>query len=220
MSLASNSRTSEDENSERNVRPRDAASLVVVRRHGGNLEVLLGKRAARHRFVPNVYVFPGGALDAQDARTTPASDLKAHVARRAARPGGIDKARALAVAAVRETFEETGLLFGRVDDDELRPSLEHLEFLGRAITPPRRPIRYHARFFLADARHATGELRPSDELPELRWATVSEGLRLPVIDVTEFMLHEIAAWAAGKRKLTGPAPLFSYRRGESAVRHG
>ena len=49
------------------VRPRDAASLLIYRRHAERVQVLMGKRRPGARFLPDVYVFPGGALDAADA---------------------------------------------------------------------------------------------------------------------------------------------------------
>ena len=49
------------------VRPRDAASLLIYRHTGSEIQVLMGKRRPGARFLPDVYVFPGGALDAADA---------------------------------------------------------------------------------------------------------------------------------------------------------
>jgi 8-oxo-dGTP pyrophosphatase MutT (NUDIX family) len=127
-------------------------------------------------------------------------------------------ARALAVAAVRETFEETGLAFGRLDGGRLAPALAGLDYLARAITPPDSPIRYHARFFLTRAEEAGGELRDSEELSDLRWLPIDAALRLPLVDVTEFVLQELA------RRLDGEtpqgAPLFHYRDGRARVRYG
>jgi 8-oxo-dGTP pyrophosphatase MutT (NUDIX family) len=201
----------------RPVRPRDAASLVVLRGAGGGTEVLLGRRASRHRFMPNVYVFPGGRLDREDMATRPASALRPEVAARLCARWRPDVARGLAVAAVRETFEETGLAFGRIEAGRLTPALAGLDYLARAITPPDSPIRYHARFFLGRAETAGGELRDSDELSDLRWVPVAEALRMPLVDVTEFVLQEVA------RRLDGwtppGAPLFHYRGGRARVRY-
>ena len=201
----------------RPVRPRDAASLVVLRGGGGQAEVLLGRRASRHRFMPNIYVFPGGRLDRADAATLPASELRPEVAERLGAGRRPEVARGLAVAAVRETFEETGLAFGRIDGGRLAPALAGLDYLARAITPPDSPIRYHARFFLARAEEACGELRDSEELSDLRWLPIAEALRMPLVDVTEFVLQELA------RRLDGwtppGAPLFHYRGGRARVRY-
>lgn len=201
----------------RPVRPRDAASLIVFRGRGPGAQVLLGRRAARHRFMPNVYVFPGGRVDRADLAAEPVSPLRADLAERLAQKWGHALARGLAVAAVRETFEETGLAFGRVEDGRLAPELAPLDYLGRAITPSQSPIRFHARFFLAPAGAAGGGLCDSAELSDLRWFSLGEALRLPLADVTEFMLQEIARRLAGQ---SAPgAPVFCYRGGRPRVRY-
>ena len=149
-------------------KPRDAATLVLARGRGRDAEVLLGRREPRDRFMPDVYVFPGGRVDPSDATQPAASELRPSVAARLARstasPG---RARALAVAAVRETFEETGLVLGHRDGGGIRPALAALDFVARAITPADNPIRYHARFFLADGEALEGELRSNGELLDL-----------------------------------------------------
>ena len=93
-------------------RPRDAASLVLLRGQGEGAEVLMGRRARQHRFLPDVYVFPGGRLDPADRRLVPLRALAPAVAARLARHGRPARAIALAAAAARETFEETGLILG------------------------------------------------------------------------------------------------------------
>lgn len=98
----------------RAVRPRHAATLILTRpRRAGAPEILMGKRSAAHRFMPGKYVFPGGRVDAADSRLTHQSDLRPEVLARVAQHGGERLARALARAAIRETFEEAGLLLGR-----------------------------------------------------------------------------------------------------------
>ena len=199
------------------VRPRDAASLVILRHRQNGTEVLMGRRASRHRFMPNVFVFPGGRLDADDMRTQVGRDLHPDVAARMHRKWTPQKSRGLAVAAVRETLEETGLAIGDVDDDGLRPDLGELEYIARAITPPDSPIRFHARFFCIDADHASGVVSDSHELLDLQWRTIDQALQMPLVDVTEFVLQEVA------RRQTGgggkAVPLFSYRRGRASIRY-
>src|SRR3546814_11957425 len=58
------------------VRPQDAASLILLRRGPGGPEVLMGRRAGGHRFLPNVYAFPGGRLGSSDRSETPITHLK------------------------------------------------------------------------------------------------------------------------------------------------
>jgi len=58
------------------LRPRDAATLILVRQRGKIPEVLLGCRDAKHAFMPNRYVFPGGRVDPADARVPVATPLR------------------------------------------------------------------------------------------------------------------------------------------------
>lgn len=202
----------------RPVRPRDAASLVILRGKGRRTEVLLGKRAARHKFMPNFYVFPGGRLDPTDRHVPAVSELRPAVAELLNRRWPTRMARALAVAALRETYEECGLVFGEVGDDgRLRPDLAAIDYLGRAITPPASPIRFHARFFLAHDEDAAGHLVGNGELLDLRWFGLDEALDLPLVDVTEYMLEQVSRRVAG-HPMPG-TPLFVYRRGRPAARY-
>ncbi len=199
------------------VRPRDAASLVILRGRNAATEVLLGRRAAKHRFMPNVYVFPGGRVDARDHHGERKSELLPAVAKKLESKWHPRLARALATAALRETHEETGLIFGDVQNGDFCPDLQHLDYVARAITPPASPIRFHARFFCASVDHARGDIADSHELLDLQWVSIKDALALPVIDVTEFVLQEV------ERRLAGwsppGVPLFSYRYGTPNVRY-
>ncbi len=208
------------------VRPRDAASLILIRGEGSGCEVLMGRRAARHAFLPGAYVFPGGRVDANDARMRPATHLDAETSGYLERAGGSARARAIAMTAVRETFEETGLLLGAPGDpgpsrDESwaaikalgqAPDLARLSYLGRAITPAESPIRFDARFLIADGGQASGRLGGSGELLDLCWITIADALHLTIADVTEFMLGELARGLAAK---PAARPLFRYRKGRA-----
>ena len=199
------------------VKPKDAASLVILRRRAEGHEVLMGRRASRHRFMPNLYVFPGGRLDPADSRSAVDSDLSREVAAKLEAKWPPRIARALAVTAARETHEETGLVFGRLVAGKPCPALAGFDYIARAITPPHYSIRFHARFFLADASDATGEARDSRELRDLRWLAIPEALAMNVADVTEFVLGEV------QRRLDGwrapGIPFFHYRQGRSRVRY-
>ncbi|KAB7740200.1 NUDIX domain-containing protein [Parvibaculum sedimenti] len=202
----------------RSIRPRDAASLVLVDDQGDEPRILMGRRHARMAFVPDAFVFPGGKLDPDDFIARPATELPAAV-------NFGPKARALAMAAIRETFEETGLLLaapGEVGAEAaqswahfrecgIAPRLDALSALARAITPVGSPIRFHARFFTASASALEGTLAGSGELEDLDWYPLSEALKLPIIDVTEFVLHEVAQRRNGG---TDRVPLYSYRNGQ------
>ena len=201
----------------RPVRPRDAASLIILRQHGKRHEVLMGRRASRHRFMPNVYVFPGGRLDAEDRRAEVESDLAPDVAAKLHAKWSPELARGLAVTAARETHEETGLVFGRMVDGRTRAALDGFEYVARAITPPESPIRFHARFFLADAARATGKVRDSRELQDLQWLEIHKALEMNVADVTEFLLGELAKRLDGWE--SPGIPLFHYSHGRTRVRY-
>ncbi len=137
----------------RTVRARHAASLVVLRQGAAEPEMLMGMRGARHRFMPNRLVFPGGAVDAADLRRACATPLLPHTRARLEKAANPALAHGLAVAAARELQEETGLTLGDP------PALDALEYLCRLITPPGSPIRFNARFLLVDAAHARGTHR-------------------------------------------------------------
>ena len=98
------------------VRPKDAATLIIVRA-GAQPTLLMGKRAASHRFMPNKFVFPGGKLDRADQRIAVEESLHPAVLDRLRKnvPKRVteNKLRGLALAAIRETYEETGLVVGR-----------------------------------------------------------------------------------------------------------
>ena len=168
----------------------------------------MGRRAARHRFVPHHYVFPGGRLDAADRTAPVKSRLRPEVEKRICGHCDPAMAHALAVAAVRETYEETGLALGK-DGFEL----DRLDYWLRAITPSSSPIRFHARFFAAEAKHFSGRLQGNGELLDLDWRPVAECLKLPIVDVTEFLLRRLAAGQG-----FDDVSLFSFRNGRVMVR--
>ncbi|MFP6746963.1 MAG: NUDIX hydrolase [Alphaproteobacteria bacterium] len=202
---------------EKPVRPRDAASLMIYRQRKGLTEVLMGRRASRHRFMPNVFVFPGGRVDAADRRAEIAADLAAPMARKLHSKWSPGMSRALAVAAVRETFEETGLVIGERRREGVRPNLAALDYVARAITPPDSPMRFHARFFAVDVKQTTGRVRDSEELQNLQWFSLDDALAMDLVDVTEFVLGEFKRRREGWRP--PGVPLFSYRNGRPVIKY-
>jgi len=210
------------------MRPRDAATLILVRKRGKVPEVLLGCRDAKHAFMPNRYVFPGGRVDREDAHIPVATPLDRHVEARLLKAATAQRARALAVAAVRETFEETGLLLAKplkggapakdygehwqgFLDQGLAPALDCLDFIARAVTPPGRPRRFNARFFMARAEDAAGEIRHSSELGDIRWVRLDEARELPLPTITGLILGEIGRLVKEPpdRKSQRKIPLFT-----------
>ncbi len=198
------------------VRPRDAATLVVLDPEDGDpgrTRVLMGRRAPRHDFLPDVFVFPGGRVDQADSAAPAGRGLDRAVVLKTGET--TQQAHALATAAIRETFEETGLaLLDQVDSatphplpDRPEPGARHsgewpgpgftpryyvLDFIGRAITPPPSPKRFDTRFFAAHAIHAHGDLLGNGELLDLDWYPLDAAVKLPLIDVTEFILGHVS----------------------------
>ncbi len=143
-----------------------------------------------------------------------------------ARPNCDGRAAALAGAALRELAEETGLLIGQPGEPPagfpeyaaagLVPDATKLIFVFRAITPPGRPRRFDARFFMVDAAHVVGDRsdfsNAADELSHLHWVPLTEARRLDLPFITEVVLAEVQALvsASGTGPLVAPAsvPFF------------
>jgi 8-oxo-dGTP pyrophosphatase MutT (NUDIX family) len=190
------------------VRPRDAASIVLIRGSADKPEVLMGRRRKRASFLPNIYVFPGGRVDTHDRILPPGISLPDELRDRLTKRTTQAHAVSLAIAALRETHEETGYLLldpgkaGHLDAapatpywQALRragggPDLSRLAYIARALTPTMSHKRFNTRFFLADANAAHGELLVDGELEDLHWLPFEEAHRLPIVDVTEFVLNQ------------------------------
>ena len=201
---------------------RDAATLVLLREGPRGPEVLMGQRGSAAAFMPSKYVFPGGAVDPGDAVVRLAGGLNPTCAARLGTPGGPAPA-ALAAAAIRELWEETGLALGSSGSAEqppgwegfaargLVPDARGLRFIFRAITPPGRTRRFDARFFLADAGAIAGDIddfgAASDELGHLHWLPMAGTAALDLPFITEVVLAEVAA-LTGHRGPPPPVPFF------------
>ncbi|MDS7596832.1 NUDIX hydrolase [Agrobacterium tumefaciens] len=201
------------------MRPRDAAALLLFDRSGPRLRVLMGKRSAAHVFMPNTYVFPGGKRDRRDHALPYCGELHPAVVSRLTKsvprqlsPAG---ARALALAAVRELVEETGIRLGR---ESTGPDLSTLRFVARAITPPGLSRRYDTRFFsgfVDEIDVDIAALRDSDELRDLRWVDTANlsGLNMPTI--TRTVLEDVTKLMIGDPSLPFECPVRFY-----FTRHG
>ena len=216
----------------RAVRPQDAATLILVRRDAPEPKILVGKRFTGHAFMPNKFVFPGGKVDPADSRLRPPSGLHPHVLARLMRGCSESRARALAMAAIRETFEETGLIVGETNASLLKtrslqwrdflqhninPRLDTLHYIARAITPPYRNRRFDARFFMADADIIQdGEHLPqgSGELLEIHWVTLAEARQLELPNITRIVLTEVERRLAEGHGVGEPGPFIHFRHGK------
>ena len=215
--------------SDKPIRPRDAATLILLDRKGDEFLVLMGRRHASHAFMPGKFVFPGGRTDPADSRITTATPLhRDEEAKLLAGPGRTSAARARAVAlsAIRETYEEAGLLIGQkgafasdISDWQgfvehgVRPSLETLRFVARAITPPNRVRRFDTRFFSAWRDGVAVELPnggPTNELEELVWLPLAKAREADIPDITRMILDELENRLAHDPLLHpgGPVPFY------------
>ncbi len=211
-------------------RPRDAATLILLDRRGGEFLVLMGRRHRRHAFMPGKLVFPGGRTDPADARVPVASALSAQDEEKLRAGAGrisAARARAIALSAIRETYEEAGLLIGRKGDfatgkpdwqgfvqHGVRPSLESVRFIARAITPPGRVRRFDTRFLAAWRSDVAVELAgggPTDELEELAWLPVADAKQADVPGITRTILTELEARLAADPQLSPGASVPFYR---------
>ena len=155
--------------------------------------------------MPDKWVFPGGRIDRSDYVAPYFTDLAPDVATNLAatarlkRQDGEKLARALARTAIRETFEETGLVIGRLNNGRLIADLAGLDYIARAITPPARHKRFDARFLLADAEHLAA-LDPTDsrELGEVAWFTLKDCRTLDLPTVTRAVLDVVDTHLSGQ----------------------
>lgn len=180
----------------RSVHPRNAASLILWRQGPAGPEVLMGLRHARHRFMPNVLVFPGGRVDLPDHRAKSVSELPGFTRACLQRNAAPSLARAIGIAAARELHEETGLVLGRMDGHRLLPDLGVVDYLCRAVTPPNRFMRFNARFLIAPAEAAHGAIQGSGELEELRYFSFEDAFRHKIASITAKVLGEFRDWLA------------------------
>jgi 8-oxo-dGTP pyrophosphatase MutT (NUDIX family) len=192
---------------------RNAATVIVLRDRMGDPSILMGQRGAKAAFMPNKFVFPGGAVDPHDGAVPLASPLNDLCHSRLAddAPNGLQ--HALAAAAIRELWEETGLVLGTAGEWDGTPSQDwhgfaktghlpaagDLQFVFRALTPPGRPRRFDARFFLVDADAIQGDLddfaHASDELSHLQWIKLNDARKFDLPFITEVVLAEVASRA-------------------------
>ncbi len=174
----------------RTVRARHAASIILLRPRGDDPEMLMGMRGAKHRFMPNRLVFPGGAVDRADLTAPRATEPQPHTLRHLRKAANEHLAHGLAIAAARELEEETGLSLGNP------PQLDGIEYLCRAVTPPSNPIRFNARFLLVHADRASGTLAGSGELENLRYYGMHEAMALDLAMPTRMVIERLRIWLA------------------------
>ncbi|MDM7462640.1 MAG: MBL fold metallo-hydrolase [Tepidimonas taiwanensis] len=198
--------------------PRPAATVVLVRDGAQGLEVLMTRRSAHARFAPGAYVFPGGAIDADDHTDAPHPAI-------AWRPEQAAGDRPALLAAVRECFEELGVLLARdatgrwVAPDTVAALDRHapllpqcvargltlaadtLGWLARWITDRDLPIRFDVAFFVAPMPPGQTPIADDREQFEPVWITPTEALQrhaagaLPMVFPTVRTLEHLRRYA-------------------------
>jgi len=222
----------------RALRPRDAATLIIVDQSSGEPRVLLGRRRLDMAFMPGRYVFPGGRVDAADRHIAVEEDLSADDIKRlmVAMKGtaSVARARALALAAVRETFEEAGLIVGAplrappatksagwqaFFAHGFQPALGRLRFFARAITPPGRPRRFDSRFFCVPADAIAHKVTAAnDELSDLEWHSIAQARSLELPNITRVVLEDLGERIAAGALHSGDVPVPFYHRRNGSFR--
>ena len=218
------------------IRPVPAATMIIVDGSGSEPKVLLGRRNESHVFMPGRYVFPGGRVDPSDRKMNVAGALHELVEMRLikrARPATSSSARALALAAIRETYEETGMLIGSPDygtpesppegpwteyaSHSLYPELDRLHLIARAVTPTGRPRRFDTAFFAVGAESIAGKVEgmigPDKELVDLVWLPLSRAEKLDMPSITHTILLELGQRLEAGMSPMLPVPLYFDRRG-------
>jgi 8-oxo-dGTP pyrophosphatase MutT (NUDIX family) len=223
-------------------RPKDAATIILIDRRGAVPKVLVGRRHDKIAFMPGKIVFPGGRVDPSDHRIPVAAPIPPALEKKLTdgRPGiEPTRARAIAVAAIREICEETGLCLGHkvtsgltpsqttalkgewipFADAGLLPDPSQLYLIARAITPTGLVRRYDTRFFTADASNIAhtvdGVVHPDAELVELLWIELGSSPLADMHHMTRRVLGELETrLATGPLSHETPVPFFHFRNGQ------
>jgi 8-oxo-dGTP pyrophosphatase MutT (NUDIX family) len=176
--------------------PLPAATVILLRDGASGMETYLVQRHRKLRFMGGATVFPGGKLDPADAAPALLAQVAGLTALEAAQRLGEDEptqSLALHVAAIRETFEEAGVLLGEgaSDLDGMRTALaseglcklvvdrgvrlraDRLAPLSRWVTPAVEKRRFDARFFLAEVAPGTAAAHDTEETIAGAWLTPS-----------------------------------------------
>ena len=197
---------------------KNAATVILLRGSQKNPEVLMGQRGKNASFMPNKFVFPGGALDPGDSEIDFNGDIPTKCIEELRLKADPSLAEPLIAAGIRELWEETGLILGSKSKTKMdsipknwkdffalgyQPSADNIEFVFRAITPPGRTRRFDARFFLLSSDNIKGDLddfsKASGELSHLQWIELNSTQNLDLPFITEIVLSEVLSKLKGNR---------------------
>ncbi len=210
----------------RSPRPRDAASIMLLDRSQATVRVLVGRRHKAHVFMPNLHVFPGGRRDRDDYRLPFCGHIHPAVLERLKtgykHSASESRPRAIALAALRELYEEASIAVGPKDCGNtllpFLPDLTNLRYMARAITPPGHPRRFDTHFFALFTDEAgvdPDDIRDSRELEDLRWIDVNDVSEVQLPDITEIILGDLRASLQSDASLPfgRPVPFYYTRHG-------
>ena len=220
------------------IKPKDAASVIIIKYYRGKYYALMGRRPSDSKFMPGVYVFPGGALEKDDFYISKYYNLKNNLSNFKNKAYSNNHSMAIQLAAIRETAEETGLFLGKKRNiininsfpkkniwskfytKSLIPEIDKLIFLGRAITPSFMKIRFHARFFIALSDNFEGEINSNGELEKLDWINIKNVKSMNIADVTEFMIEQVIRLEGNFKNILNnyKHPMFTWRNKKKWVK--
>lgn len=173
------------------VKPKPAASLVITRQKKKKLYVLMGQRPKNSKFAPNVWVFPGGKVEKSDTLNKNIKLNKKILNDLKKLKSNNFLSSALVSAALRETYEETGLKL-------INQNLKDLWVLARAITPANQKIRFDTKFFVLEENNFTNKIKGNGELHNLGFINTREAIKLPLFDITQFLLEDLESLSQKK----------------------
>ena len=195
---------------------KNAATIILLRGSRENPQVLMGQRGKNASFMPNKFVFPGGALDPSDSEIDFEEKISEKCLEKLKLKADISIAQSLIAAGIRELWEETGLILGTSWNKNIslipenwkgffasgyQPNAKNIDFVFRAITPPGRSRRFDARFFLVNSDNIVGDLddfsNASGELSHLQWIKINSTKDLDLPFITEIVLKEVSSIIKG-----------------------
>ena len=222
------------------IKPKDASTLIIIKNDKRKTYVLMGQRSMKSKFMPGVFVFPGGATEKDDTTAFKFFKLKTNkaISKKALKSYSNTHSQSLLLTAIRETAEETGLYLAKKKNKPIKsftntdstwhdfteksyiPSTNKLFFFGRAITPSTLKIRFHARFFLAFSDDFIGKIKTNGELNNISWFSLKEAKNKKIADVTEFMLDEIIKLNKNLSNIPNKKyfPMFTWRNNKRWIR--
>ena len=217
---------------------RHAGTLILLDETGPVPRIMMGRRSPDLAFMPGKYVFPGGRLEPDDVRLAGQFSLPADAQKRllAATEARFNERKAVgvALAAIRETFEEVGAMLGtpgRLFNPNkawaafaaagIAPEPARLVPVARAITPPGMPRRFDTRFFCCSAESIQSTLpfaeRPDPEFVSVGWFSLDEIVSLDLPAITRQVLLDIGnrlrngSWRDSSQAM----PFYRFLRGRS-----